>query len=169
MVNLPVLVLNQNYETLNVCPVRRAMVLLFCDKAEVLENGSGQIHTVSDVFNVPSVIRLTYMVKRPRLRKKLTRIEVFIRDGYVCQYCGKQFRDLTLDHVIPRSRGGRHIWGNVVSCCIKCNRRKAGHTPEELGMRLISTPKSPPPDGFRIPGRYLQNHGEWQKYVPAHS
>lgn len=166
MVNLPVLVLNQSYEPLNICLVRRAIVLLVCGKAEVVENDSGVICSVSHSFPVPSIIRLACMVKRPHYRRRLTRIEVFNRDRYTCQYCGKESRSLTLDHIIPRHRGGEHSWENVVSCCMSCNRRKAGHTPDEVGMRLIRTPRYPQPDGFCIPYHYLQTHSEWRKFVP---
>ena len=168
MINLPVLVLNQNYEPFNICRVRRAVVLLYGGKAEMLENGSGFIHSATQVFPVPSVIRLAYLIKRPRFERKLTRLEVFSRDQYTCQYCGKETRQLTLDHVIPRYRGGEHIWKNVVSACIRCNRRKAGKTPTEAGMRLINHPS--PPRGnifFYIPYHYLQNRDEWQKYIPV--
>ena len=166
MVNLPVLVLNQNYEPLNICRVRRAVVLIYRGKAEMLENGTGFIHSASGSFSVPSVIRLDYMIKRPWHERKLTRLEVFQRDHYTCQYCGKETRQLTLDHVIPRYRGGQHVWENVVSACVSCNRRKAGKTPEEARMRLIRPPS--PPRGhalFYIPGHYLQAHTEWQKYL----
>jgi len=167
MVNLPVLVLNQNYEPLNICRARRAVVLIYQGKAEMLENGTGFIHTASRAFSVPSVIRLDYIIKRPRHERKLTRLEVFHRDQYTCQYCGKTARQLTLDHVIPRHRGGEHIWENVVSACTACNRRKAGRTPEEAGMRLIHRPVSPRGSAlFYIPYRYLQTHSEWQKYLP---
>ena len=104
MINLPVLVLNQNYEALNICRVRRAVVLLYWGRAEMLENGSGFIHSVGYDFPVPSVIRLAYMIKRPWPKRKLTRLEVFNRDRYTCQYCGKETRQLTLDHVIPVRR-----------------------------------------------------------------
>jgi len=167
MINLPVLVLNQNYEALNICRVRRAVVLLYWGRAEMLENGSGFIHSVGYDFPVPSVIRLAYMIKRPWPKRKLTRLEVFNRDRYTCQYCGKETRQLTLDHVIPRYRGGQHTWENVVSACIPCNRRKAGRTPEQAGMRLIRHPS--PPRGnrfFYIPNYYLQIQSEWQKYLP---
>ena len=167
VINLPVLVLNQNYEPLNVCRVRRAVVLLYYGKAEMLEDGTGFIHTTSRDFPLPSVIRLAYMIKRPRPQRKLTRLEVFHRDHYTCQYCGKQTHQLTLDHVIPRYRGGEHVWENVVSACILCNRRKAGKTPNEAGMRLIRQPA--PPRGnifFYIPQRYLQTQSQWQKYLP---
>jgi 5-methylcytosine-specific restriction endonuclease McrA len=168
MINLPVLVLNQNYEPLNVCRVRRAVVLLYEKKAEMLENGVGFIHSTSRMFPVPSVIRLPYLIKRPfRSERKLTRLEVFNRDNYTCQYCGKVTRHLTLDHIIPRYRGGQHTWENVVSACTACNRRKAGKTPEEAGMKLIS--HAGPPRGnrlFYIPSHHLKARDEWQRYLP---
>ncbi|HCP60835.1 MAG TPA: HNH endonuclease, partial [Dehalococcoidia bacterium] len=135
MVNRSVLVLNQNYEPLDVCRVRRAVVLLYQGKAEMLENGLGFIHSANYSFPLPSVIKLAYFIKRPRPQKKLTRFEIFRRDHYTCQYCGRETRQLTLDHVTPRYRGGQHSWENVVSACVACNRRKAGRTPLEAGMR----------------------------------
>ena len=166
MINLPVLVLNQNYEPLNICRARRAVVLVYRGKAEMLEDGAGFIHSVGQIFSVPSVIRLAYMIKRPRPERKLTRLEVFNRDQYICQYCGKESRQLTLDHVIPRYRGGEHTWKNVVSACIPCNRHKAGRTPEQAGMRLVRRP-SPPRDKlpFYIPLQ-LKSQLQWQKYLP---
>ncbi|MFC2045236.1 HNH endonuclease [Chloroflexota bacterium] len=165
-INLPVLVLNQNYEPLNICRARRAVVLLYQGKAEMLENGSGLIHTANQIFFVPSVIRLPYLIKRSRREKRLTRFEVFHRDHYTCQYCGKVTRDLTLDHVLPRYRGGQHIWENIVSACISCNRRKAGRTPEEARMKLKYQPSRPPNRHyFYVPYHYLQTKGEWNKYL----
>lgn len=167
MINLPVLVLNQNYELLNVCRARRAVVLIYYGKAEMLENGSGFIHSASRALPLPSVIRLVYMVKRPRTERKLTRLEVFNRDQYTCQYCGKRTNHLTLDHVIPRYRGGQHTWGNVVSACVTCNHRKAGRTPQEAGMKLIHHPSSPPRGNIPFCISYhLQTRREWQKYLP---
>jgi 5-methylcytosine-specific restriction endonuclease McrA len=167
IVRLPVLVLNQNYEPLNICRVRRAVVLLYYGKAEMLENGTGFIHSSSHSFPVPSVIRLADMIKRPRPRRRLTRLEVFHRDQYTCQYCGKQTHQLTLDHVIPRYRGGEHIWENVVSACIPCNRHKAGKTPTEAGMGLIHQPAVPKGNRFfYLPRNYQQIHSQWQKYLP---
>jgi 5-methylcytosine-specific restriction endonuclease McrA len=170
MINNPVLVLNQSYEPLNICRVRRAILLIYRGKAEMLENGTGFIHTTNDIFSVPSVIRLAYMIKRPRLQRKLTRLEVFNRDQYTCQYCGKETHQLTLDHVIPRHRGGEHTWENVVSACIPCNHHKAGRTPEQAGMKLTRRP-SPPHSSipFYIPYHYLQAQEEWQKYLPQYS
>jgi 5-methylcytosine-specific restriction endonuclease McrA len=167
MINFPVLVLNQNYEPLNVCRARRAVVLLQDGKAEMLENGVGFIHSTSLDFPVPSVIRLAYIIKRPRPQRKLTRLEIFQRDHFTCQYCGKQTSQLTLDHVIPRYRGGEHLWENVVSACIPCNRRKAGRTPSEAGMKLLCSPAPPHGDRFfYIPYRYRQSQNQWQKYLP---
>ncbi|MFC1939593.1 HNH endonuclease [Chloroflexota bacterium] len=168
MINLPVLVLNQGYEPLNICRVRRAVVLLYQSKAEMLENGSGFIHSSNGEFPVPSVIRLAAMIKRPhRLERKLTRLEVFKRDHYTCQYCGKETHQLTLDHVVPRYRGGQHTWENVVSACVPCNRRKAGRTPQEAGMRLMRPASQPRHSGlFYIPAHYPHNRSEWQKYLP---
>ena len=167
MINYPVLVLNQSYEPLTVCRARRALVLLYRGKAEMLENGVGFIHSASEVFALPSVIRLARLVKRPRRERKLTRFEVFNRDRYTCQYCGKQTLQLTLDHVLPRYRGGQHTWENVVSACVSCNRHKAGRTPKEANMRFI-VPPAPPRGGpvINIPYRYLQIRDEWRKYIP---
>ena len=166
MINYPVLVLNQNYEPLTICRARRAIVLLFQGKAEMLENGVGYIHSATATFDIPSVIRLDYMIKRPRLRRKLTRFEVFNRDRFTCQYCGTQSRQLTIDHVMPRYRAGPHTWENVVSACVPCNRRKAGRTPREASMKLTRPPSAPTGSPFfSIPYRYRQTQNEWRKYL----
>lgn len=167
IVKLPVLVLNQNYEPLNICRVRRAVVLLYYGKAEMLENGTGFIHSAVKSFPVPSVIRLAEMIKRPQPQVRLTRLRVFHRDQYTCQYCGQQTHQLTLDHVIPRYRGGEHVWENVVSACIPCNRRKAGKTPAEARMKLIRPPAPPKPSSlFPIPPNLQKIPAQWQKYLP---
>jgi 5-methylcytosine-specific restriction endonuclease McrA len=166
MINYPVLVLNQSYEPLTVCRARRALVLMFQGKAEMIENGVGFIHSIRETIPLPSVIRLERLIKRPRRQRRLTRFEIFNRDRYTCQYCGQKTRQLTLDHVIPRYRGGQHTWENVVSACVSCNRRKAGRTPQEANMKLIRPPS--PPSGsslFVIPYHYLQRRDEWQKYL----
>lgn len=163
--NSPVLVLNQNYQPLNICNARRAIVLLGRGKAELLVNGRGDVRTISRTFPIPSVIRLVYIVKRPLMRRRLSRRAVFYRDGFTCQYCGKATRSLTLDHIIPRSRGGPHVWQNVVSACIPCNHRKAGLTPPEAGMRLLREPRPPHPNPY-----YLFHHRpileEWRQFIP---
>lgn len=169
MIELPVLVLNQSYEPLNICRVRRAVVLIYQNKAELLENGSGYIHSANCDFPVPSVIRLDSMVRRPhRSERKLTRLEIFQRDYYTCQYCSRETRQLTLDHVIPRHRGGPQTWENIVSACVPCNRRKAGRTPLEAGMRLLHQPAPPRNDGhFYLSAHYQYTRSEWQKYLPS--
>lgn len=166
MVNSAVLVLNQNYLPLNVCTARRAIVLLLQQKAEMVENGAGYIHTINSLVPLPSVIRLVYIVKRPNSHKKLTRLEIFARDHFRCQYCGKETRNLTLDHIMPRFRGGPHTWENVVSACIPCNRKKAGKTPLEAGMKLIRKPFLPKYNGYYIPYQYLRSHDNWLKFIP---
>ncbi|OGO39640.1 MAG: hypothetical protein A2147_10085 [Chloroflexi bacterium RBG_16_57_8] len=168
MINLPVLVLNLGYEPLNICRARRAIILIEQNKAEMLENGSGFIRSADRVFAVPSVIRIASMVRRPRrTNRKITRLEIFRRDNFMCQYCGKQVKHLTLDHVMPRYRGGQHTWENVVSACIPCNRTKAGRTPREAGMKLIHHP-GPPQDGggFFVYNHHREIRKEWEKYLP---
>lgn len=168
MINLPVLVLNQSYEPLNICRVRRAVVLIYQNKAELVENGMGVIHAISGDVPVPTVIRLASMVRRPpRTVRRLTRMEIFKRDNYTCQYCGKETRHLTLDHVMPRFRKGPHTWENIVSACMPCNRHKAGRTPQEAGMRLKHEPVRPRVSGlFYIPAHFPNIRSEWQKYLP---
>ena len=166
MINYPVLVLNQSFEPLAVCRARRAVVLVYEGKAEMLENGRGFVHTIDSSLPLPSVIRLASMVRRPRRERKMTRYEIFNRDNYTCQYCGLQSRHLTLDHVMPRFRGGQHTWENVVSCCAPCNRRKAGRTPKEAHMKLLKEPGPPPPGTFFIvPYQYVGKRDEWRKYL----
>jgi 5-methylcytosine-specific restriction endonuclease McrA len=162
-----VLVLNQNYEPLNVCHIRRAFVLVDRGKAEVLEHGSGALHTTSLSFPIPSVIRLIQMIRRPRPQVRLTRREVFQRDGYTCQYCGQTGRDLTLDHVMPRHRGGAHTWENLVSACKACNHRKAGRTPQEARMRLAREPFRPRVHVYYPFYPYLEQRITWRQYVPG--
>ena len=161
-----VLVLNANFEPIHVCNIRRAIGLVYTMKASMVLNGGGTIRTQTNGFPRPSVIRLQRMVNRPRPIVRLTRREVFRRDNYTCQYCGTQSRSLTLDHVVPRYRGGQHTWENVVSACAACNRRKAGRTPKEANMKLGQEP-APPRNGplYVVPYRYLENRDEWHKYM----
>lgn len=161
-----VLVLNQNYEPLNICNTRRALVLIDGGKAEVLEHGDGGIRTTTRIYPRPSVIRLVYMVKRPRPKVKLSRREIFHRDNYTCQYCGTKSRELTIDHVIPRHRGGKHSWENLVSACKHCNHKKGGKTLEESKMRLLRLPYEPRSNGYYILYEHIQHYDQWAKFVP---
>ncbi len=161
----PVLVLNLNYVPINVSTARRAIILLGKGKAELLENHRGQVRTVSTVIDVPSIIRLAYLVKRPFAPRKISKKEIFLRDKYTCQYCGTKSQQLTLDHVVPRRQKGAHTWENVVAACSKCNLRKAGFTPEEAKMKLFREPRAPQPNPYRM----LQNRvilDEWRPYLP---
>lgn len=167
--NLPVLVLNQNFDPLNICPLRRALILVFCNKAEVVAENHHVIHTVSQSFECPSVIRLRHMVHRPLPRVRLTRREVFRRDDYCCQYCGHRGGRLTLDHVIPRHRGGKHTWSNLVTACVQCNRRKGGRTLEEAGMDLRRQPARPRVSPYYYLEHQLRNSpAEWWPFLPTY-
>lgn len=136
------LVLNATYEPLCVVPVRRAVVLVLKEKAEVLHTSDRVLHSESAEFAVPSVIRLTYFVKVPfRARVALNRRAVFARDNHRCQYCGQAAENI--DHVIPRSRGGQHVWENVVAACRPCNSRKEDRLAHEVGLSLARRPVAP--------------------------
>lgn len=169
--NDAVLVLNQNYEPLNVCNVRRAIILVIGGKAEVLEEDGYSLASASLIFHAPSVIRLMYLIRRPRPRVKLTRREIFIRDDFTCQYCGLRGHDLTVDHVIPRSRGGLHVWDNVVTACKTCNHRKGGKNPIEARMKLHTQPTEPRAGLYYTIERRLDTemHEDWDKFLPGFS
>jgi 5-methylcytosine-specific restriction endonuclease McrA len=160
-----VLVLNANFEPIHVCNTRRAIGLILNGKADLVANGRGIIQTISRVFPRPSVIRLEHMVHRPRIRVKLTRKEIFRRDNYTCQYCGKQTPLLTIDHVIPRHLNGPHTWTNVVAACSACNHRKGGRRLEEVHMNLLKVPCEPPSSAAYIFGRHLSENREWQAFI----
>jgi len=168
MDNVTVLVLNQNYEPLNVCHVRRAVVLVLRGKAEVIESARGVLRTARDVIPLPSVIRLVSLIRRPRQRLRLTRKEIFARDGWACVYCGKPTRDLTLDHVMPRHRGGSHSWENLVSACKACNHHKAGRTPTEARMTMHHQPGEPRVSIYYPFFQYLSEREGWRKFVPGY-
>ncbi|MEI7745611.1 MAG: HNH endonuclease [Chloroflexota bacterium] len=162
-----VLVLNQNYEPLNVCNLPRAFRLVFGAKAEVVEYDHAEIRSMRSHFRAPSVIRLQHQVRRPRPRVKLTRREIFARDRNTCQYCGRTGSDLTLDHVLPRHRGGAHSWENLVAACKACNHRKGGRTPEEAKIRLARPPFEPRSDIYSLFTPYLENdrNEAWRDYL----
>jgi 5-methylcytosine-specific restriction endonuclease McrA len=164
-VHEPVLVLNANFEPINICSTRRAMGLLLTGKADMVVNGRGYIHTIKELLPRPSVIRLENQIHRPRPRVKLTRREVFRRDNYTCQYCGKHDGGLTVDHVMPRHLGGQHVWTNVVAACPSCNHHKGGRKLEESRMVLLHKPKEPPANASYIFGRHLTDNGEWEPYI----
>ncbi len=143
------LVLNATYEPINVCTVRRAAVLLLKDKAEIVEHTVYELRSEKAAMPRPVVIRLVTFVKVPRdtHRRKITRRAVFARDGWACQYCGAR-SNLTVDHVIPRSKGGPSTWENIVASCAPCNRRKGDSLPENVGMHPKHKPAAPSPHVF---------------------
>jgi len=141
-VQSPALVLNATYEPLSVVSLQRAVVLVLARKASVVEHGDGVLHSERLAFPVPSVVRLSHYVRVPYRRGvPLTRRGVFERDDHRCVYCGG--RPQTLDHVVPRSRGGEHVWTNVVTACQRCNHRKADRLLSELGWSLATPPRAP--------------------------
>ena len=143
-----VLVLNSSYEPLNVCSVRRAHVLVFKGKAEVVSHSERLLRSATSNFPWPLVIRLLAYVRVPRvIHRRISRRALFARDGWRCQYCGSGGR-LTLDHVIPRSRGGDSVWENVVASCAPCNLRKGDRLPEEVEMHPRQKPRPPVPALF---------------------
>jgi len=161
----PVLVLNANFEPINVCSMRRAIGLILAEKAAMVVNGRGHIHTINLLLPRPSVIRLEHMIHRPRPRVKLTRREVFRRDNYTCQYCGRRDTQLTVDHILPKHLGGEHTWTNVVAACPSCNHRKGGRRLDEVHMNLLHTPMEPPASAIYLYGRHLDDNGEWEPFI----
>lgn len=139
---LSALVLNATYEPLSVVPARRAVCLVLAEKAEVVHDGDTEIRSARLVVRTPLVIRLRYVVKVPYHRRtSLSRRAVFARDEHCCQYCGGHAD--SIDHVMPRSRGGEHVWENVAAACRPCNLRKRDRTPDEADMRLARMPRVP--------------------------
>ena len=166
VVDADVLVLNLDYQPLNVCNVRRAVVLLAKEKATVIEQNGHIVTSERWSFPSPSVIRLAYHIKRPRPVVKMTRKEVLARDDLTCQYCGKRAHDLTLDHVIPRHRGGQHTWENVVAACKTCNHRKGGRTVPESRMKLLRQPVRPPATPAYLYAPYVRaGERAWSKFL----
>jgi 5-methylcytosine-specific restriction endonuclease McrA len=187
-----VLVLNRLWQAVNLCSVRRALALLFEGHAQVVANtDSGEfktydfqqwrdfssrnpsesnddvVRTVALRIRVPRVILLLFFDRLPRKEVKFTRHNIFERDRNTCQYCGRIFdrRDLNLDHVIPRDRGGPTTWENIVCSCIPCNTRKANKTPAEAGMRLVRKPKRPKWRPFVQVSFGAPMHDSWKHFL----
>lgn len=157
---MTVLVLNASYEPLGIVSVPRAVTLVVTGRAVTELDSDVPIRSATMELFAPSVIRLTRMVHAPRKRSvPLSRKALFARDAGACQYCGVPAA--TIDHVLPRSRGGRHTWENVVACCLPCNARKADRTPDEAGMPLMSRPWAP----TRVAMLGSRGRPEWTKYL----
>ncbi|MGO1049516.1 MULTISPECIES: HNH endonuclease [unclassified Crossiella] len=161
-----VLLLNATFEPLTALPVRRAIVLLVCGKAEIVHGDAAglQVHSASEVVAVPSVIRLSTFVRVPyRGRIPLTRAALMHRDRFRCAYCAG--RAETIDHVVPRSKGGQHTWENTVACCARCNHRKADKLLSELGWRLRVVPRTPRGQHWRLLAGVPDADPQWLPYL----
>ncbi|MBS1488275.1 MAG: HNH endonuclease [Bacteroidetes bacterium] len=166
--NSRVLVLNQDFSPLMVCSVERAFVMVYLNKSEMVRSANGhKLRTVSHAYPMPSVIRLNRYVHAPYKGVTLTRQNIFKRDNFECQYCGIR-RDLTLDHVMPSSRGGTHSWQNLTTACKRCNAKKGDYTPDEANMILRHKPFKPTYALFLrdITG---SAHNEWDEFLGAKS
>ncbi|MBS1952982.1 MAG: HNH endonuclease [Cyanobacteria bacterium SZAS-4] len=158
-----VLVLNASYEPLNICTWRRAVVLLMKGKAEQIEHNGKLVYAD---FPLPTVIRLRSYVKIPYKEISLSRRNLLHRDNYTCQYCGDRRHDLTIDHIVPRSKGGTDSWDNVVAACLKCNVKKGDRTPNQANMALQVVPRRPPSHVyFEISKHSISGEFSWKKYV----
>jgi 5-methylcytosine-specific restriction endonuclease McrA len=170
-----VLVLNSDYEPLNVCNLRRAIILVYLGKADVLHertNDEGNPHLVTaegQTMSTPSVVKLRQHVRRPLPELKLSRRSIFARDNYTCQYCGATGKDLTIDHVIPKRMGGPMSWENLVTCCRRCNTKKGDKLMDKIGMKLTRHPRRPRYTPYISLNKYVAGtrHEVWRDYLPV--
>ncbi|MEA2030831.1 MAG: HNH endonuclease [candidate division Zixibacteria bacterium] len=164
LVNRRVLLLNQNYEPLTVCSVRRAIVLIFLNKAEMVATADGlRIRTVTTSYDLPSVVRLWQYRNVPYKKIMLTRRNIIIRDNNRCQYCGSLRGPMTVDHVIPKTMGGQDSWDNLVCACSKCNNKKGDRTPEQSGIKLLRRPFRP--SYITFINRHYGIQEQWKPYL----
>jgi len=160
-----VLLLNASYEPLNICTWKRAVVLLLKGKAVQVEHNGKQL---AENVPLPTVIRLQHYIKIPHKAVPLSRKNVMHRDKHTCQYCGKSGGDLTIDHIMPRSRGGRDEWENVVVACLRCNVGKGSRTPDEANLTLRTKPLRPVNFMyFELSKQWhsTKDYGVWEKYM----
>ena len=165
VINRHVLMLNQNYEPLTVTTARRAIVLMFQGKAEMIVSADGlKIHTVSTHFALPSVVRLWQYKKVPYRRVVLSRKNILVRDRHQCKYCGTKTGPRTVHHFIPKTKHGGDTWENMVCACVACNNRKGHRSPEKAGMKLLRKPYRPTPIDFIQ--RYIGvSDTRWRPYL----
>jgi 5-methylcytosine-specific restriction endonuclease McrA len=162
------LLLAHTYEPITVISWRRALTMLTLGKVEVIEEYDDKVRSVSLVFKLPAVVRLLRVFRRRAKPVKFSRVNIYARDKYRCQYCGhkRPLEDLTYDHVVPRSRGGSTTWTNIVTACHECNFRKGGRTPDEAAMQLLKEPVQPkwiPAVTIRISTRSVPD--AWRDYL----
>jgi 5-methylcytosine-specific restriction endonuclease McrA len=167
--NQEVLVLNSDFEPLNVCHVRRALTMIYLGKADVLHAHDSAIALVEGaLLPSPSVVKLRHHVRRPLPELKLSRRTVFARDEYMCQYCGQTAKDLTIDHVLPKRHGGKTVWENVVCSCRRCNMKKSDKLLSQTGMKLMNSPRRPRYVPYISLTKYLAGRKNeiWRDYLP---
>jgi 5-methylcytosine-specific restriction endonuclease McrA len=167
-----VLLLNATYEPLRVISWKRAITLLTLDKVEVLETYDRVVRSVTLAIRLPAVVRLIHLVRFRKHTIRFSRENIYIRDKYQCQYCASSMNasDLTYDHVIPKSMGGKTAWENIVTCCLPCNKKKGGRTPGQARMRLISKARKPSWHPMLMITRRIGNTPEsWRAYLFYHS
>lgn len=163
-----VLVLNSDYEPLNVCNMRRAITLVHLGKAEILHTSNRSVRLYDGEWTSPSVLKLRQHVRRPLPQLRLSRRSIFARDDYQCQYCGITGRDLTIDHVVPKRMGGPATWENLVTCCRRCNSKKGDKELRNTGMRLRREPRRPRFVPYISLAKYVagQKNEVWRTYLP---
>lgn len=167
--SIEVLVLNSDYEPLNVCHVRRALVMVYLGKAEILHSHDTRVPTGDGLVPSPSVVKLRYHVRRPVPELKLSRRTLFARDNFTCQYCGQMTHELTIDHVIPRHFGGKTVWENVVCSCRRCNMKKGDKFLPQTNMKLLHPPRRPRYIPYISLSKYIlgRQNEIWRDYLPA--
>ncbi len=165
LLNRQVLILNQSYEPMNVIPTRKAVLLMYLGKVEIIEiEPDLYVRSVSRSFPVPSIVRLVNYARFRRKRVTLSRKNVIKRDGLQCQYCGMRSHPLTVDHVMPKKRGGMDTWENLVCACVYCNNKKANRTPDEARMPLLREPTKPT-YLFFIHKNITRMNDKWKPYL----
>ncbi len=164
-----VLVLNSDYEPLNICNARRAVNLLLMGKVEVVHESPRRMHSAAKSISLPSVVRLRSHIKRPRPQLKLSRRSILARDDHTCQYCGHKGNDMTVDHVIPKRLGGPTSWENLLCCCRKCNSKKGDKSISQIGFTINSKPTKPRYVPFISYTKFLAGAKDevWRMYLPV--
>jgi 5-methylcytosine-specific restriction endonuclease McrA len=165
MLKKEVLVLNQNYEPLTLCRMRRALILMYLGKAELVETYNGAIiRSIRNWLPLPSVLRLNHFIKLTRREIPLSKRNVLRRDNYQCQYCGKKNAPMTTDHIIPKGKGGNDTWENLVCACVECNTKKGIRTYSSAGLKLHRKPKKPSYFTFVV-SSVDTIPAEWRQYL----
>jgi 5-methylcytosine-specific restriction endonuclease McrA len=166
--NQEVLVLNSDYAPLNVCNIKRAIILVYLGKVDVLHTDHRAVRTLEGEFVSPSVVRLKHQVKRPMPELRLSRRSILARDNYTCQYCGHKGKDLTVDHIIPKRLGGPVSWDNLVCCCKKCNTKKGDKSLLQVGFTLARQPRRPRYVPYISLTKFVTStrHDVWRDYLP---